>query len=48
MGGHFSYLLRILKNEKKSDSFAALFEQYFESTTSRTDLRRFMAFRVVD
>ena len=32
---------------KKSDSFAAHFEQYFDSTTSRTDLRKYMTFKVV-
>ena len=33
MDGRFSDLLRLLKNGKKSDSFAAHFEQHFNSTT---------------
>ena len=40
-------LLRLLKNGKKSDSFATHFEQHFKATTSRTDLRKYMAFKVV-
>ena len=44
MDGHFSDLLRLLKNEKKPDSFAAHFEQHFESTTSRTELCIYMTF----
>ena len=40
MDGDFSNLLRLLKNGKKSDSFAAHFEQHFNTTTSRTDLRK--------
>ena len=47
MDGHFSDLLRLLKNRQKSDSFAAHFEQHFNSTTSRTDLRKYMKFKVV-
>ena len=47
MDGHFSDLLRLLKNRQKSDSFAAHFEQHFNNTTSRTDLRKYMTFRVV-
>ena len=45
--GHFSDLLRLLKNGQKSDSFAAHFEQHFKTTTSRTDLRKHMTFKVV-
>ena len=52
MEGHFSYLLRCLKNGQKSDSFAAHFEQYFNSTTPRTtprtDLYKYMTFKVVN
>ena len=48
MDGHFSNLLRLLKNGKKSDSFAAHFEQHFNSTASRTDLHKHMTFKVVD
>ena len=47
MDGHFSDLLRLLKNRQKSDSFAAHFEQHFNTTTSRTDLRKYMTFKVV-
>ena len=47
MDGHFSDLLRLLKNGQKSDSFAAHFEQHYNSTTSRTDLRKIMRFKVV-
>ena len=39
MDGHFSDLLRLLKNRQKSDSFAAHFKQHFNTTTSRTYLR---------
>ena len=42
MDGHFSDLLRLLKNGQKSDLFAAHFEQHFNITTSRTDLRKYM------
>ena len=47
MDGHFSDLLRLLKNGQKSDSFAAYFEHHFNATTSRTDLRNYMTFKVV-
>ena len=47
MDGHFSDLLHLLKNRKKTDSFAAHFKQHFNSTTSRTDLLKYMAFKVV-
>ena len=47
MDGHFSDLLRLLKNGQKSDSFVAHFEQHFNTTTSRTDLRKHMTFKVV-
>ena len=43
MDGHFSNLLRILKNGQKLDSFAAHFEQHFKSTKSLTELHKFMA-----
>ena len=48
MDGHFSDILRLLKNVQKSDSFAAHFEQHFNTTTSRTDLRNYMTFKVVN
>ena len=47
MDGHFSDLLRLLKNGQKSDSFAAHFEQHFNTTTSSTDLCKYMTFKVV-
>ena len=47
MDGHLSYLQRLLKKGKKSDSFAANFIQHFNTTTSHTDLRKYMAFKVV-
>ena len=48
MDGHFSDLLRILNNRQKSDSFASHFEQHFNTTKSRTDLRKYMKFKVVN
>ena len=39
MDGHFSDLLRLLKNGQKSNSFTAHFEQHLKSATSRTELR---------
>ena len=47
MGGYFSDLQHLLKNRKKSNSFDAHFEQHFNTTTSCTDLRKYMAFNVV-
>ena len=47
MDGHFFDLLRLLKNGQKSDSFSAHFEQHFKTTTSRTDLRKCMKFKIV-
>ena len=47
MDGNFFYLLLLLKNGHKSDSFAAHFGQHFNSTMSRTDLRTYMKFKVV-
>ena len=47
MDGHFSDLLRLLKNGQKSDLFAAHFEQHSNTTTSRIDLRKYMTFKVV-
>ena len=42
MDGHFSDILRLLKNGQKTDSFAARFEQHFNATMSHTDLRKYM------
>ena len=47
MDGHFSDLLRLLKNRQKSGSFSVHFKQHFNTTTSRTDLRKYMTFKVV-
>ena len=47
MDGHFSDILCLRKNGQKSDSFAAHFEQHFNNTTSRSDLRKCIAFKVV-
>ena len=47
LDGYFSYLLCLLKNGQKSDSFAAHFKQHFNTTTSRTDLRKYMTFKAV-
>ena len=47
MDGHFSYIQRLLKNEKNSDSFDAHFVHHLNTTTSRTDLRNYMTFKVV-
>ena len=47
MGGCFSDILRLLKKGQKSDSFAAHFEQYFNASTSRTDIRKYMTSKVV-
>ena len=47
MDGHLSDLQCLLKNGQKSDSFAAHFEQNFNTTTSRTNLRKYTKFKVV-
>ena len=47
MDGYFSNLLRLLKNGEKSDSFAAHFEQHFNSTTSHTDLHKCMMLKIL-
>ena len=48
MDGHFSDLLSLLRNGQKSDSFAAHFEQHSKYTTSRTDPRKYMKFKVAN
>ena len=48
MDGHFSDVQRLLKNGQKSDSFADHFEQHFNTTTSRTYLRKYMTFKLVN
>ena len=47
MDGQFSDIQSLLKNGQKSDSFAAHFVQHFNNTTSRTDLRKYMKFKVI-
>ena len=47
MDGHFSDIQRLLKNGRKSDSFAAHFVYHFNDTTSRTDLRKCMTFKIL-
>ena len=47
MDGHLSDLQHLLKNGQKSDSFAAHFVLRFNTTTSRTDIRKYMTFMVV-
>ena len=47
MDGHLSYLQHLLKNGQKSDSFATHFVQHFNTTMSRTDLRKCMTFKVI-
>ena len=47
MDGHFYDILLLLKNGQKLDSFSAHFEQHFNSTTSRTDLRKYMMFKLL-
>ena len=36
------------RTDKNQDSFAAHFVQHFNTTTSRTDLRKYMTFKVVN
>ena len=47
MDGHFSDILRLLKNGQKTDSFAARFEQHFNATMSHTDLRKYMMLKLL-
>ena len=47
MEGHLFDIQPLLKNGQKYDSFAAHFEKYFSSTTSHTDLHKFMTLKVV-
>ena len=47
MIGHLSYVQNIIKNEQKSVSFAAHYEQHFKSTMSHTDLRKCIVFKLV-
>ena len=47
MDGQLSDLLGLLKNGQNSDSFSAHFEHHFNYATSRTDLRKYMMFKLV-
>ena len=47
MDSHLSDLQRLLKNGQKSDSFAAHFQQHFNTTASHTDPRKYMMFKGV-
>ena len=47
MDGHFSDHLRLLKNVQKSYKFAAQFEQHFNNIMPRTDLHKYMTFKLV-
>ena len=47
MDDNFYNILCLLKNRQKSYSFAAYFEQQFNTTTSCTYLRKYMMFKVV-
>ena len=46
MDCRFYYLLRLLNNGQKSDSFSAHFVHHCNTTTTRTDLRKYMTFKV--
>ena len=48
MNVHFFDILRLLKNVQISDSLSDHFEHPFNSTTSRTGLRKYMTFKVVN
>ena len=48
INGHFSNILRLLNNGHKSYSFADHFEQHFNTTTSRIDIRKYMTFKVLN
>ena len=44
---HFSNILRLLNNGQKLDSCADHFRHHFNTTTARTDLCKYMTFKVV-
>ena len=48
MDGPLSDLLHLFKNGQKSDSVAAHSKQHFKATTSCTDLRKYMTFKLVN
>ena len=45
---HLYYLLRLLKNGQRPNSFDAHLEQHFTSATSRTEIRKYMTFKVLN
>ena len=47
MDGHFYNLVCLLKNGQISNSFAARSKKNFRATTSCTDLRKYMTFKLV-
>ena len=47
MDSRFSDFLSLLMNVQKSDSFAAHFKQYLNTTMSCTYLRKYMAFKLI-
>ena len=47
MDGRFSYILHLLKNRQKSDSFTAHFEQHVNSNTKSKYIRKYMTSKVV-
>ena len=47
MDDHFSAVRCLLKKRQKSDSFSAHFEQHFNPTSSRTDLRKYTKLKLV-
>ena len=47
MYGYFFDIIRLLNNRQILYSFAGHFEQPFNTTTSRTDLRKYMTFKLV-
>ena len=48
MDVHFSDLQHLLKNGQKLDSITAHFVQHFNTTTSRTDLRKYTTLKVLN
>ena len=42
-----SLISYVYSRTEKTDSFAAHFENHFNTTTSRTDLRKYMTFKIV-
>ena len=47
MDDHLYDLQRLLKNRQKPDAFSVHFEQHFNTTTPRTDIRKYMKFKVI-